>query len=298
MIDLPRLPLETLRLRVLPRVPEHGPAMFEAIQASMPELREWFSWARQPPSREEVQGWCDEAPGEWARGEAYAFSAFVGDDFIASAAIFVRRPGRSIDGSLGYWTRSDQAGHGYMTEVAGAVVDFGFGQAGLQRIELVAGVENTGSIRVAEKLGFRREGLLRSARVSARGRYHCFLFARLAEDAIPAAALAPGAAEPTFGADGLVTAVVQDIADGTVLMVAHMDRDAYRRTIESGRAWFWSRSRGELWEKGATSGNYMDVADLHIDCDGDAVLLRVHPHGPACHTGTRSCFDASPDRPS
>ena len=90
---------------------------------------------------------------------------------------------------------------------------------------------------------------------------------------------------------GLITAVVQDEADGTVLMVAHMNEEAYRRTLATKQAWFWSRSRAQLWEKGATSGNRMDVVSVALDCDQDAVLVRVHPHGPACHTGKRSCFD-------
>ena len=94
---------------------------------------------------------------------------------------------------------------------------------------------------------------------------------------------------PDFSA-GLVTAVVQDVDDGAVLMVAHMNEDAYRRTLDTRRAWFWSRSRAQLWQKGETSGNFLDVESVTIDCDGDAVLLRVHPHGPACHTGARSCF--------
>ncbi len=95
--------------------------------------------------------------------------------------------------------------------------------------------------------------------------------------------------EPDFSA-GLITAVVQDAADGAVLMVAHMNQEAYQRTLTTRRAWFWSRSRGQLWQKGETSGNLMDVEAISVDCDGDAVLLRVHPHGPACHTGERSCF--------
>jgi phosphoribosyl-AMP cyclohydrolase len=99
----------------------------------------------------------------------------------------------------------------------------------------------------------------------------------------------PTLTEPDFSA-GLVTAVVQDADDGTVLMVAHMNHEAYHRTLKSGRAWFWSRSRDQLWQKGETSGNFLDVDSVAIDCDGDAVLLRVHPHGPACHTGARSCF--------
>ncbi len=88
---------------------------------------------------------------------------------------------------------------------------------------------------------------------------------------------------------GPVPAVAQDAETGEVLMVAYMDETAWAKTRETGHAWFRSRSRG-LWEKGATSGHYLDVVDIRLDCDLDAVLLRVHPHGPACHTGARSCF--------
>jgi phosphoribosyl-AMP cyclohydrolase len=93
---------------------------------------------------------------------------------------------------------------------------------------------------------------------------------------------------------GLLTAVVQDAATGRVLMVAHMDQEAYEATLASGRATFHSRSRGRLWEKGETSGNTMRVLEVRLDCDGDAVLLRVDPTGPACHTGAVSCFDTEP----
>lgn len=93
-----------------------------------------------------------------------------------------------------------------------------------------------------------------------------------------------------FDAQGLVTVVAQDVATGAVLMVAHADRAALQRTVESGEAWFWSRSRARLWRKGETSGNVLRVVDARLDCDGDAVLLRVDPHGPACHTGERTCF--------
>jgi phosphoribosyl-AMP cyclohydrolase len=88
---------------------------------------------------------------------------------------------------------------------------------------------------------------------------------------------------------GLVPAVVQDSETGEVLMLAYMDERSWELTRESGHAWFRSRERG-LWEKGATSGNYMDVVEIRLDCDADTVLLRVRPHGPACHTGARSCF--------
>ena len=97
-------------------------------------------------------------------------------------------------------------------------------------------------------------------------------------------------AAPVFGADGLVTAVVQDATSGEVLMVAHMNREAYDATRASQRATFYSRSRQRMWEKGETSGNVMHVREMRVDCDADAVLLRVDADGPACHTGARTCF--------
>jgi phosphoribosyl-ATP pyrophosphohydrolase/phosphoribosyl-AMP cyclohydrolase len=88
----------------------------------------------------------------------------------------------------------------------------------------------------------------------------------------------------------LTPAVVQDAGTGRVLMLAWMDEEALRRTRESGEAWFWSRSRAQLWRKGETSGNTLAVEELREDCDGDAILLRVRPAGPTCHTGAVSCF--------
>ena len=88
----------------------------------------------------------------------------------------------------------------------------------------------------------------------------------------------------------LTPAIVQDADDGRVLMLAWMDEEALRRTRETGEAWFWSRSRGELWHKGATSGNTLAVEEIRDDCDGDTILLRVRPAGPVCHTGSLSCF--------
>ena len=85
-------------------------------------------------------------------------------------------------------------------------------------------------------------------------------------------------------------AIVQDAADGRVLMLAWMEEEAERRTRETGEAWFWSRSRQQLWRKGETSGNTLAVEEIRDDCDGDALLLRVRPAGPSCHTGSRSCF--------
>ncbi len=88
----------------------------------------------------------------------------------------------------------------------------------------------------------------------------------------------------------LKPAIVQDAGDGRVLMLAWMDAEAERLTRETGEAWFWSRSRERLWRKGETSGNVLAVEEMRDDCDGDAILLRVRPAGPVCHTGSRSCF--------
>jgi phosphoribosyl-ATP pyrophosphohydrolase/phosphoribosyl-AMP cyclohydrolase len=98
------------------------------------------------------------------------------------------------------------------------------------------------------------------------------------------------APDPTAPDGELRAAIVQDAETGRVLMLAWMDAEAERRTRESGVAWFWSRSRQEYWHKGATSGNTMAVEELRDDCDGDALLVRVRPAGPACHTGSLSCF--------
>lgn len=95
---------------------------------------------------------------------------------------------------------------------------------------------------------------------------------------------------PRFNADGLITVVAQDVATDAVLMVAHMNAEALAKTLETGQAWYWSRSRQSLWRKGETSGHTQAVEDIQIDCDQDAVLLRVRQSGPACHTGARSCF--------
>lgn len=92
-------------------------------------------------------------------------------------------------------------------------------------------------------------------------------------------------------AAGLVCAVVQQHDTGEVLMVAWMDDEALHRTLTTGRTWFYSRSRGEYWRKGDTSGHEQHVRSVALDCDGDAVLVRVDQVGAACHTGTRTCFD-------
>ncbi|MFJ4225108.1 phosphoribosyl-AMP cyclohydrolase [Microbacterium sp. NPDC089695] len=100
-------------------------------------------------------------------------------------------------------------------------------------------------------------------------------------------------AQVAFNADGLVPAIVQQWDTSEVLMLAWMDAEALRRTLTTGRAVYWSRSRQEYWRKGDTSGHIQVVHEARLDCDGDAVLLRVDQTGPACHTGTRTCFDTT-----
>lgn len=93
-----------------------------------------------------------------------------------------------------------------------------------------------------------------------------------------------------YDSQGLIPAVVQDVRDNAVLMVAWMNTESLERTRQSGLACFWSRSRQQLWTKGETSGNTLKVVEMRVDCDADTLLLRVEPAGPACHTGARSCF--------
>ena len=100
----------------------------------------------------------------------------------------------------------------------------------------------------------------------------------------------PDAETLTFDENGLIPAVIQDAENGEVLMVAWMNDEALRRTLDSGRTWFWSRSRKELWRKGDTSGHVQQVREVRYDCDADTLLVKVIQEGAACHTGERSCF--------
>lgn len=99
-----------------------------------------------------------------------------------------------------------------------------------------------------------------------------------------------------FDEAGLVPAVVQDDATGTVLMLGYMNRESLQATLDDSLVTFWSRSRRELWQKGATSGDFLHLVDIAADCDGDALLVTAHPDGPTCHTGEPSCFDGASDR--
>lgn len=93
-----------------------------------------------------------------------------------------------------------------------------------------------------------------------------------------------------FNSSGLIPAIVQDALTNEVLMMAYMNAQSLQKTIETRETWFWSRSRQELWHKGATSGNTQHVVSITMDCDGDTLLIKVEPRGPACHTGQQSCF--------
>ena len=104
------------------------------------------------------------------------------------------------------------------------------------------------------------------------------------------------AAAVKYGESGLVPAVVQDDVSGTVLMLGYMTAESLQRTLDDSLVTFWSRSRQELWQKGATSGNLLHLVDVAADCDGDALLVTAHPQGPTCHTGESSCFGAKTDR--
>jgi phosphoribosyl-AMP cyclohydrolase len=93
-----------------------------------------------------------------------------------------------------------------------------------------------------------------------------------------------------FDEQGLIPAIIQDVENGEVLMLGYMNQESLARTVESGRTWFWSRSRQEFWCKGETSGNRQYVREIRYDCDADTLLIKVEQVGPACHTGERSCF--------
>ena len=100
----------------------------------------------------------------------------------------------------------------------------------------------------------------------------------------------PSRSEIKFDPNGLIPAIVQDAETGEVLMLAYMNQDSLQLTLDKKETHFWSRSRKELWHKGATSGNIQRVIEIRLDCDGDTLLIRVQPAGPACHTGNRTCF--------
>lgn len=177
-----RLPLRTERLVLEPIGPEHAEVMWTATEASLEELRPWMLWAVDA-TREGAETFAAEAEREWQQGTAFHFTILQDGDLAGALGLEVRAPINRI-GELGYWIRSDRAGRGLVTEAAEAVVAFGFEILGLYRIELRAGVGNHASQRVAEKLGFRREGTLRKGCPGGPEPYDCYIYGLLLEDFI------------------------------------------------------------------------------------------------------------------
>ena len=175
-----RQPILTDRLLLEPVSPEHVPGMWAATEASLPELRKWMPWAHQA-SEANSREFAERSEASWVEGTDYAFAVMKDGEYIGGAGVHSYR--LEGMGELGYWLRSDMTGQGYMTEAGAALVAFAFDTLGLYRLELRAGVGNLASQRVAEKLGFSREGTLRKgAPLGMHGGYDCHIYGLLAED--------------------------------------------------------------------------------------------------------------------
>lgn len=178
-----RIALDTDRLRLEPIGPEHADGLWLATEASIGELRRWMFWAAETDPGS-TRAFAEGAAEEWEEGVAYHFAIRDDRGIAGAVGLEVPIPVRRL-GELGYWVASDRAGRGYATEAGRAVVGFGLDTVGLYRIELRAGVENLGSQRVAEKLGFRREGTLRGGCPLPDGAYDGYLYGLLAADPRP-----------------------------------------------------------------------------------------------------------------
>ncbi len=172
--------LTTKRLVLEPTTTAHADALAAATEASLPELRPWMPWAANY-SVSSTLDFVTSSEAAWLTGDGYNFTIFHRDEVVGSISLIRGNPlVRMRD--MGYWLRSDLAGRGLMTEAASAVVEYGFEAIKLHRIALEAGVANTASNRVAEKIGFRREGLVRSACFGANGYYDAYLYGLLEDD--------------------------------------------------------------------------------------------------------------------
>jgi ribosomal-protein-serine acetyltransferase len=175
-----REPILTERLLLEPLTPEHVPAMWAATEASLDQLRPWMPWARQASLANSTE-FAGQAEDQWADGVDYVFAIMLDGSYAGGMGVHSYR--LEGLGELGYWIRSDLAGHGYTTEAGQAAVAFAFDAVGLYRLELRAGVENLASQRVAEKLGFKREGTLRQgAPLGLEGGYDCHIYGLLAAE--------------------------------------------------------------------------------------------------------------------
>jgi ribosomal-protein-serine acetyltransferase len=179
-MTLDRAPLRTDRLVLEPIGTEHTDALWAATEASLRELERWMLWAV-GGTREGTEAFTAEAERDWEEGTAFHFSIFQDGQLVGALGLETRAPVNRI-GEVGYWIGTDRSGRGYATEAGSAVVAFGFRDLGLYRLELRAGVENVASQRVAEKLGFRREGTLRKGCPGGPEPYDCYLYGLLLED--------------------------------------------------------------------------------------------------------------------
>ena len=172
--------IRTERLLLQPVDPGMADGIWEATRVSLEELRPWLSWAADG-SLDHTRTFTEEAAREWEAGRGYNFAVFSEGDVIGTLGLHTPMVGRQI-GEIGYWLRTDRTGRGYATEAGRAIVTFGFETVGLLRLELRAGVENRSSQRVAERLGFRKEGTLRRGCPHPDGGYDCYIYGLLRED--------------------------------------------------------------------------------------------------------------------
>lgn len=177
---IPREALGEGRLTLRPVEPDLAEPIWEATEASLPELRPWLPWAGSA-TLEQTKAFTVEAIRGWDDGTDYNFALLMGGRVVGAIGLHTARLNRPL-GEVGYWLRSDARGHGYMTEAGHAVIRFAFETVDLIRLELRAGVRNVPSQRVAERLGFRREGELRKGCPHPDGGYDCYLYGLLRDD--------------------------------------------------------------------------------------------------------------------
>lgn len=175
--------LRTVRLELQPSDPKMFDGLWSAIETSLPELARWLPWAVDP-NPDDTREFLAKASQAWESGSDRHFTVFKDGEFCGQCSL------DHVDGwhrsaEIGYWMRSDLCGHGFMTEAATAVVIYGFWTAGLHRIELRAGVDNIGSQRIAERLGFQQEGVLRNGGLGSEGYYDSYVYGLLKTDPGP-----------------------------------------------------------------------------------------------------------------